>query len=151
MRNINHIEGRGKHLISKREGVIISKWGWRRLIRMDLKLTKMIVISKWERPELIKKKSITNPYALSFRNEKPTINLYESKINLKDDYHFEMTGIFSFWTDTHLKLWRAVEMTVTLKWQRTYSRKIGRAIFVKLYIFLERKDICRTYINIIKK
>jgi len=33
---------------------------------------------------------------LSFRNEKPTINLYESKINLKDDYHFEMTGIFSF-------------------------------------------------------
>lgn len=33
---------------------------------------------------------------LSFRNELPTINLYESKINLKDDYHFEMTGIFHF-------------------------------------------------------
>lgn len=33
---------------------------------------------------------------LSFRNELPTINLCESKINLKDDYHFEMTGIFHF-------------------------------------------------------
>ena len=41
---------------------------------------------------------------LSFRNELPTINLYESKINQRDDYHFEMTGIFSFWSDTHLKL-----------------------------------------------
>lgn len=33
---------------------------------------------------------------LSFRNELPTINLCESKINLKDDYHFEMTGILHF-------------------------------------------------------
>lgn len=33
---------------------------------------------------------------LSSRNELPTINLCESKINLKDDYHFEMTGIFYF-------------------------------------------------------
>jgi hypothetical protein len=33
---------------------------------------------------------------LSFRNVKPTINLYESKINLKDDYHFKMTDIFHF-------------------------------------------------------
>ena len=64
---------------------------------MDLKLTQDDCHIEMRESQINQKENLSQIcMPLSFRNELPTINLYESKINLKDDYHFEMTGIFHF-------------------------------------------------------
>ena len=64
---------------------------------MDLKLTQDDCHIEMRESKINQKENLSLiRMPLSFRNELPTINLYESRINLKDDYHFEMTGIFHF-------------------------------------------------------
>ena len=64
---------------------------------MDLKLTQDDCHIEMREAKINQKENLSLiRVPLSSRNELPTINLCESKINLKDDYHFEMTGIFHF-------------------------------------------------------
>ena len=63
---------------------------------MDLKLTQDDYHIEMRVTKINQKENLSQiRMPLSFRNELPTINLYESKINLKDDYHFEMTATYS--------------------------------------------------------